>query len=63
MTKSQDDEEPVLETPLDPKGKDGRVRSVNPPDAALNMTPDAAEISGLRLLDAADKARGPLRGR
>ena len=44
--------------PLDPKAKDGLVVVVNPPEAAMNLTPDQADISGVRLLDAADKARG-----
>ena len=43
--------------PLEPKAVDGAVEIVDPPEAALGLTPDAAEITGLRLLDAADKAR------
>lgn len=44
--------------PLAPKATDGIVVVVNPPDAPLHLTPDQADISGVRLLDAADKARG-----
>lgn len=55
MTKS--DDSPLLTEPLKPEGHDGVVEAVDPPEAALKMTPDAAEISGIRLLDAADKAR------
>lgn len=43
--------------PLSPKAADGRVVVKDPPDAPLDPTADAAEISALRLLDAAEKAR------
>ena len=43
--------------PLDPKAVDGAVEMVDPPEASLAFTADAAEISAMRLLDAADKAR------
>lgn len=43
--------------PMAPKAVDGRVIVKDPPPAAMDLTADAAEISGLRLIDAADKAR------
>ncbi len=35
----------------------GLVVVVNPPDIPMQLTPDQADVSGVRLLDAADKAR------
>ena len=43
--------------PMSPKAVDGAVVVKDPPEAAMDLTADAAEISGLRLIDAADKAR------
>ena len=43
--------------PLTPTVTEGRVTVKDPPEAPLDFTADAAEISALRLLDAADKAR------
>lgn len=43
--------------PLSPQAVDGAVVVVDPPDASMTLTADAAEISGIRLLDAADQAR------
>ena len=43
--------------PMVPKAVDGRVIIQDPQAAAMDLTDDAAEISGLRLIDAADKAR------
>ena len=43
--------------PLTPKAVDGGVVIKDPPEAAMDLTADAAEISGLRLIDAADEAR------
>lgn len=48
---------PLITDPMTPEAVDGNVEAVDPPDAAMKMTADAAEISGLRLLDAAAKAR------
>lgn len=42
---------------LIPVAKDGLVVVVNPPDAPMHLTPDQADVSGVRLLDAADDAR------
>jgi hypothetical protein len=43
--------------PLAPKAVDGAVLVENPPADPLELTADAAEISALRLMDAADAAR------
>ena len=43
--------------PMSPKAVDGAVVVKDPPEAAMDLTADAAEISGLRLIDAADEAR------
>ncbi len=43
--------------PMSPQAVDGAVVVQDPPEAAMDLTADAAEISGLRLIDAADKAR------
>lgn len=43
--------------PMTPEAVDGAVEVVDPPPRRMTLTADAAEISGLRLLDAADKAR------
>lgn len=51
-------EKPIITKPLEPKVKDGVIEAVDPPEEPLTMTPDAAEITGIRLLDAAGKARG-----
>lgn len=50
-------DEPIIAEPLEPQAVHGEVHAVDPPPVKLKMTPDAAEITGLRLLDAADKAR------
>ena len=56
MTKPADDT-PLITEPMTPQAVDGRVEAVDPPQAKLKMTADAAEISAIRLLDAADAAR------
>ncbi len=48
---------PVSRKPLTPKAGDGSVTVIDPPEVAITLTPDAAEISGLRLIAAADAAR------
>jgi hypothetical protein len=50
-------ETPTITDPLKPEAVDGLVEAIDPPESKLKMTADAAEISGLRLMDAADKAR------
>ncbi|MGZ9112984.1 MAG: hypothetical protein ACXW3K_00045 [Brevundimonas sp.] len=47
----------LIVDPLTPKARHGVVVVKDPPAAAMKMTADAAELSGLRLLDAADRAR------
>ena len=48
---------PITRKPLTPKAEPGAVRVVDPPEVAITMTADAAEISGLRLIAEADAAR------
>lgn len=56
MTKNDEpDNDPT--DPLKPQPVDGLVVVKNPPESAMALTAGAAEISGIRLLDAADKAR------
>lgn len=43
--------------PMKPEAVDGYVEAVDPPKLKLTLTADAAEISAIRLLDAAAKAR------
>lgn len=54
---SDDPDDPIITAPMEPKSVDGEVHAVDPPPAKLKMTPDAAEISGIRLLQASDRAR------
>jgi len=46
-----------MRKPLTPEAGDGCVTVVDPPEIAITLTPDAAEISGLRLIAEADEAR------
>lgn len=43
--------------PLDPTADADTVVVHNPPEAALHMNPEEADLSGIRLLDAAAQAR------
>jgi len=45
--------------PMSPQAVDGAVVVKDPPNAEMQMTPDEADISGIRMLDAADEARKP----
>lgn len=47
----------LITEPLEPTVMDCAVVVIGPGPVALAMTADAAEISGLRLVDAAAKAR------
>lgn len=47
----------LITEPLTPKARHGVVEIKDPPESAMNLSADAAEISGLRLVDAADRAR------
>lgn len=51
-------EQPTITEPMNPEAVDGIVEAVDPPEAKLKMTADAAEVSAIRLLDASMKARG-----
>jgi len=42
---------------MSPRSVDGAVAVKDPPESQMDLTADAAEISGLRLIDAADRAR------
>ena len=48
---------PPIRKPLTPQAGDGTVVVVDPPSDPITLTPDAAEISGLRLIAEADEAR------
>lgn len=54
---TEDADRPLITKPLTPQAKHGVVIVKDPPEAAMNLSADAAEISGLRLVDAADRAR------
>ena len=56
MSKSKTPHKTITD-PLTPKAVEGEVVVKDPPEAAMNLTPHAAEVSGLRMLDAADVAR------
>ena len=53
----EDADKNLITQPLTPTAKHGIVVVKDPPEAAITLSPDAAEISGLRLVDAADRAR------
>ncbi len=53
----KDADKDLITQPLTPTAKHGIVVVKDPPYAAMSLSPDAAEISGLRLVDAADRAR------
>lgn len=50
-----------IDQPMEVEAGDNDVRIIVPEDGHLILTADAAEISGLRLLDAADRSRRTLR--
>ena len=54
------DAKPTIRKPLTPHAEPGVVTIVDPPEVALTLTADAAEISGLRLIKEADEARRKL---
>lgn len=56
---TDDDAPDPRQGPLKPAGHDGLVVVENPPNDPMHMTPDEADISGIRMLDAAHKARQP----
>lgn len=57
MTKPETTPDKTITKPLTPKAVKGEVIVKDPPEAQMALTPHAAEVSGLRMLDAADKAR------
>ena len=57
MPASSPHDPPITRKPLTPKAGPGSVRVIDPPEVAITLTPDAAEISGLRLIAEADEAR------
>ena len=46
--------------PLKPQADLGEVLVENPPNDALLLTPDEADLSAIRLMESADKARRAL---
>lgn len=54
---TEDADKDLITKPLTPTAKHGTVIVKDPPEASMSLSPDAAEISGLRLVDAADRAR------
>lgn len=59
MPKDKPSSDDPRQGPLHPVAGDGVVVVENPPNAAMHMTPDEADISGIRMLDAADRSRKP----
>lgn len=57
MTDDRSPEDAARQGPLSPKAEPGKVILENPPAAPMHMTVEEADISGIRMLDAADKAR------
>jgi hypothetical protein len=47
----------LIVEPLTPTATHGVVEIKDPPEAAMKLSTHAAEVSGLRLLDAADQSR------
>lgn len=50
-------DDPHKPAALNPTGKDGQVEIVQPPEEAMHMTAEEADISAIRLMDAAKDAR------
>ncbi|KQW80883.1 hypothetical protein [Brevundimonas sp. Root1279] len=59
MSDPERPDDDLITEPLTPEAGDGEVVVKDPPAAAMRLTPDAADISAIRMLDAADKARKP----
>jgi hypothetical protein len=57
MTEDRRRTDPARQGALQPTAEPGKVIVHNPPSAPMHMTAEEADISGIRLLDAADKAR------
>jgi hypothetical protein len=48
---------PARQGPLDPRTDQDSVIVHNPPNDPMEMSPDEADLSGIRMLDQAAKAR------
>ena len=59
MPKDETPSDDPRQGPLHPVAGDGVVVVENPPGSPMHMTPDEADISGIRMLDAADQSRKP----
>ena len=59
MPKDKRNPEDPRQGALNPAAGDGVVVVKDPPNGPMHMTPDEADISGIRMLDAADQARKP----
>ena len=57
MPNTPENDPPIVRKPLTPLAGEGCVTVVDPPEIAITLTPDAAEIRGLRLIAEADEAR------
>ena len=57
MSDERAEPHPARQGPLNPAADDGVVVVQNPPSDPMHMTPDEADISGIRMLDAAERAR------
>lgn len=57
MTDHRQHKDPARQGPLSPRAEPGKVIVENPPAAPMHMTVEEADISGIRMLDAADAAR------
>ena len=53
-----DDLADLYTDPMEPRVQPGAVIVMGPGPVAMAFTPDAAEMSAIKLLDAASKARG-----
>ena len=57
MSKPTPDPKTIIHKPLTPEPVEGLVKIENPPAEPIIMTADAADMSAIKLLDAADEAR------
>lgn len=57
MSEEQAEHGSARQGPLNPAADDGVVVVQDPPNDPMHMTPDEADISGIRMMDAADRAR------
>lgn len=57
MTQRPAQPDDLITEPLTPEAVDGVVVVRDPPEAAMSLTADAADISAIRMLEAAERAR------